>query len=257
MKSTWLRLEPFLSILCAVHLVTLVGLFVIVLTQPFADAYGLWTLPGLLLNLLPELYLLTLPIGLFGLFVGRRSLTLSAAFVAFTGVWLFVPYFGSSPPRPPQNTPTISVMTFNALGNIDAVKAAVQRHPTDIVLLQESPGEGVLAAAGLGYPHVWHAGDANGNAVLSVYPLLEQTTFDLGGGWLAQRGVVEVEGQKLAFYNVHLLLPLNLRPVESTLCATPDRALRRADPQRAGAGAAGQVAARAPPLHCRRRLQHD
>ena len=107
-------------------------------------------------------------------------------------------------------------MTFNTLGSIDAVKAAVQRHPTDIVLLQESPDEGTLAAAALGYPHIWHAGDARGNAVLSVYPLLEQTTFDLGGGWLAQRGVVEIEGQKLALYNVHLLLPLNLRPVEST-----------------------------------------
>ena len=215
MKFTWLRLEPFLSILCSVHLVTLVGLFVIVLTPPFADAYGLWALPGLLLNLLPELYLLTLPIGLFGFLVGRRSLAISAACVAFTGVWLFVPYFSSSPPYPAE-TPTISVMTFNTLGNIDAVKAAVQRHPTDIVLLQESPDEGTLAAAASGYPHIWHAGDAWGNAVLSVYPFLEQTTFDLGGGWLAQRGVVEIEGQKLAFYNVHLLLPLNLRPVEST-----------------------------------------
>ena len=211
------RLETVLLVLCTVHPLTLAGLFAIVLTQPFTDAYGLWALPGLLLNLLPELYLLTLPIGLFGLFVGRRSLAISAAFVASTGMWLFVPYFTSSPLQPPTETPTISVMTFNTLGNIDAVKAAVQRHPTDIVLLQESPDEGTLAAAALGYSHIWHAGDANGNAVLSAYPLLEQTTFDLGGGWLAQRGVVEIEGQKLAFYNVHLLLPLNLRPVESTL----------------------------------------
>ena len=209
------RLEPLLSLLCS-YLFALVSLSVITLTQPFSDAHGWWTIPGLLLTVLPVLYLAALPICIFGFVVRCKRLMLGSVLVAALALWLFAPLFGS---RPLPDTPAdISVMTFNTIVNPKALEDAVNAYGTDLVFIQETPSLSEIQELELTERYTLvYGGERRGNAVFSKFPVLAERNISLGGGWEAQRLVLKVDGRELAVYNVHLLLPLNLRPVESTL----------------------------------------
>ena len=210
------RLEPLLNLLCSLYLFALVVLSVITLTRPFSDAYGWWTIPGLLLTVLPVLFLAALPIGIFGFVVKRKRLMPGSALVAALALWLFAPLFGSRPL--PNTAADISVMTFNTIVNPKALEDAINEYGTDLVFVQETPSLSELQELELTERYTLvHGGERRGNAVLSKYPVLAERNIPLGGGWEAQRLVVEVDGRELAVYNVHLLLLLNLRPVESTV----------------------------------------
>ncbi len=209
------RLEPLLNLLCS-YLFALIILSVITLTQPFSDAHGWWAIPGLLLTVLPVLYLAALPICIFGFVVRRKRLMLGSVLVAALALWLFAPYFDS---RPLTNTPAdLSMMTFNTLVNPEALEDAINAYGTDLVLIQETPSLSELQELELTERYTLvYGGERRGNAVFSNYPVLAERNISLGGGWEAQRLVLKVDGRELAVYNVHLLLPLNLRPVESTV----------------------------------------
>ncbi len=210
------RLEPLLSLLCSLYLFALAALSVITLTRPFSDAYGLWTLPGLWLNVLPVLFLAVFPIALFGFLVKHHSLMLGSTLAVALMLWLFAPYFLANPPA---NTPAnLSIMTFNTIVNPTALEDAVNEYDTDLVLIQETPSLSELQELELMKRYTLvYGGERRGNAVLSKYPVLTERNISLGNGWEAQRLVIEVDGRELAVYNIHLLLPLNLRPVESTV----------------------------------------
>ena len=141
---------------------------------------------------------------------------LGSVLVAALALWLFAPYFDS---RPLTNTPAdLSMMTFNTLVNPEALEDAINAYGTDLVLIQETPSLSELQELELTERYTLvYGGERRGNAVLSKYSVLAERNISLGGGWEAQRLVVEVGGRELAVYNIHLLLPLNLRPVESTL----------------------------------------
>ncbi len=212
----WSRLEPLLSFLCS-YLFALAILSVITLIQPFSDAYGWWAIPGLLLTVLPVLYLAALPIGVFGFVVRRKRLMLGSVLVTALALWLFAPLFTHNSPSA-NISAGISVMTFNTIVNPAALEDAVNTYGTDLVLVQETPSLSELQELEITEHYsLVYGGERRGNAVLSKYPVLAERNISLGGGWEAQRLVVEVDGRELAVYNIHLLLPLNLRPVESTL----------------------------------------
>ena len=215
--NVWLRLEPPLTILCLLYLAGLIGLSVVDFTQPFSDAYGWWALPGLWLNVLPVLYLGALPVLIFGILVRHYSLVVGSALNVALAVYLFAPYFVAD--AHPTNVPAdISVMTFNTIVNPVALGSAMGEYGTDLVLIQETPGLSELQELEVAQDYTLiYGGERRGNAVFSKYPVLEERNISLEGGWEAQRLVVEVDGRELAVYNVHLLLPLNLRPVESTV----------------------------------------
>ena len=215
-RSSRSRLEPLLSLLCS-YLLALAALSVITLTQPFSDAHGWWTIPGLLLTVLPVLFLAALPIGVFGFVVKRKRLMFGSVLVTTLALWLFAPLFGSRPL--PNTSADISVMTFNTIVNPTALEDAVNAYGTDLVLIQETPGLSELQELEITEHYsLIYGGERRGNAVLSKYPVLAERNISLGGGWEAQRLVIEVgDGRELAVYNIHLSLPLNLRPVESTL----------------------------------------
>ena len=217
MKRFWSRLEPPLTILCLVYLIALAGLSLIKFAQPFNDAYGWWAIPGLWLNVLPVLYLAAPPILIFGISVKRYSLMLGSTFLVALAFGLFAPLFIPKP-DPANLSADISVMTFNTIVNPVALGNAMGKYDTDIVFVQETPSLSELQELEVaqGYTLVY-GGERRGNAVLSKYPVLTERNISLGGGWEAQRLVLEVEGRELAVYNIHLLLPLNLRPVESTV----------------------------------------
>ena len=213
--NVWSRLEPLLTLLCSLYLTLLTSLSAVQLAQPFSDAHGFWSIPGLFLTVLPVLYLAVLPIALFGVLVRRRSVMLGSMLAVALALWLFTPHFIVNPLETPAD---LSIMTFNTIVNPVALEDAMNEYDTDLVLIQETPSLSELQEleAAQRYTLIY-GGERRGNAVFSKYPVSTERNIPLGGGWEAQRLVLEVGGRELAVYNVHLLLPLNLRPVESTV----------------------------------------
>jgi vancomycin resistance protein VanJ len=121
---------------------------------------------------------------------------------------------------------TLKVVTFNVWGanqQLDAVVTWLREVDADVVLVQEVPlawaGQGVQDLQDL-YPYqlsqppeIRLAGDA----ILSRYPIVAHEQYDLHNGYLANDRIeIEIDGQVVAIYNIHLYLPqietLNFRP---------------------------------------------
>ncbi len=106
---------------------------------------------------------------------------------------------------------TLKVVTFNVLiltENFDRMEAWLRATGADIVLLQETGGletAQVIEAMRDVYPH---AVDLEGTTVmaLSRYPVTAMNLVDLGE-WFIDRFVLDVNGEGLAVYNVHMTMP--------------------------------------------------
>lgn len=106
---------------------------------------------------------------------------------------------------------TLKVVTFNVLiltENFDTMEAWLRTTGADVVLLQETGGldtAQVIDTMSDVYPY---AVDLEGTTVmaLSRYPVLEMTLVDLGS-WFIDRFVLDVHGEALAVYNVHMTMP--------------------------------------------------
>lgn len=118
------------------------------------------------------------------------------------------------------DAPTLHVISFNVWGdnqNLTDVEDWLREMQADVVLTQEVPpawaGATVEALSDL-YPY-----QANmsvdmrywGNNTWSRLPILEVENFDLEGDGTPShsRIVIEVGGQEVAIYNIHLLLPMS------------------------------------------------
>lgn len=121
-----------------------------------------------------------------------------------------------------NDSPTLTVMTMNALKrNTDwaAVQAQIQAANPDAIAIQEM-SEGFLANVWptliTSYPYnvsVFSPLDESSMGVLSRYPIVEQENFNLPDNYELThiRAVLDVNGQQVALYNMHMTAPSFVR----------------------------------------------
>jgi vancomycin resistance protein VanJ len=151
----------------------------------------------------------------------RRLLNLNLT-LALVGVLWFGPCFLPRFPAPAAG-PTLRVLTFNTSGGNqqrDRVEAWLRQMNADVVLLQEIPESyvgGGLAALKDIYPYQFTQATSLhwwGNVTLSRFPFIETDRPDMEDTEMPvrQRVVIDYQGQPVAIYNVHLVMPTRGTP---------------------------------------------
>ncbi len=118
---------------------------------------------------------------------------------------------------------TLTVMTMNMLKrntNWGAVQAQIQAANPDIVTIQEIPDDffkSTWQTLAETYPynmHVYSEPELSTMGILSRYPIVAQEIFGLPNtSFLKQlRAVIDVNGQRIVVYNLHLTAPKFQRP---------------------------------------------
>jgi endonuclease/exonuclease/phosphatase family metal-dependent hydrolase len=136
--------------------------------------------------------------------------------IALGGLW-YAPYYLRRPLEVPPGK-TISVVAANVWGhnhNLIAVEDWLHASDADIAILQEiSPAYATDSLPNLRQKYPYQASETDdtrwgGNITLSRYPILSQEYVDLGipDATFPLRVVLDVEGQLVAVYNVHLAWP--------------------------------------------------
>lgn len=136
--------------------------------------------------------------------------------MAVGGVW-FAPYYLPKAPAAAGGVP-LRVVTANVWGNnhdLSTIEDWVRSTDADLVLLQEiSPAHAQANLPGLldAYPYQANQADLSrwgSNTTLSRYPIVETSEVDLGVANQPElvRVVVDIQGQRIAVYNVHLAWP--------------------------------------------------
>lgn len=207
-----IRLRQLVSALTGLYLMIL--LIYVILRGLFGDRF--WWLS--LLNTFAYVLLLPLVI-LLPLTVVTRArqtaLRLLPVLVA-GGIWLAPYYVPKSSPAP--SGVTLKVLSANVWGNnhnLSAVETWIRGVDADIVLLQEiSPAYSQEHMPDLMDAYPYQASQVDdtrwgNNTTLSRYPMLEIEEIDLGMAdeMHLVRTVLDVEGQPVAVYNVHLVWP--------------------------------------------------
>jgi endonuclease/exonuclease/phosphatase (EEP) superfamily protein YafD len=159
------------------------------------------------LLLIPALLLLPLSLLLRHWLNVALLLPAVAAFAFFYGVFFLPP---TSPA--PQNTPRLSLLSYNLLANnrpLDGAFTIIREADADVVLLQEVSSSGapqIRQAFAAEYPymllHPHPRYGTHGQGILSKLPVLEDRYYEdlrLGN----QRTAVQWRGQSLVLYNVH------------------------------------------------------
>jgi len=119
------------------------------------------------------------------------------------------------------NGSTLRIVTFNIWGDntrLTEVEAWLRQINADVVFLQEIPQtyakHGVAALKDL-YPYQFNQNVKWGNLTLSRYPFLTTESVDAICNCslpAEQRVTINVNGQMIAFYNVHLAFPAREKP---------------------------------------------
>jgi endonuclease/exonuclease/phosphatase (EEP) superfamily protein YafD len=136
--------------------------------------------------------------------------------IALGGIW-YAPYYLRRPVDVPPGK-TIEVVAANVWGHnhdLTAVENWLRTADADLALLQEiSPAYATSSLPNLRdvYPYQASITDDTrwgGNITLSRYPILSQEYVDLGipNASFPLRVVIDVDGQPVAVYNVHLAWP--------------------------------------------------
>lgn len=133
------------------------------------------------------------------------------------GVLLYGPRWLPRPsPAAAGNVDSLKLVTFNVLAlteDYSRIIAWLRATNAGIILLQEVDDHetpAIIEALADEYPY---AVDLVGTTLLGLsrYPILEQERVNLGL-WYIDRFVVEIEGQALTVYNVHMHMPLLNEP---------------------------------------------
>lgn len=147
----------------------------------------------------------------------RRQRALFAAIPAVAFVWLYGGLYAPrvDPPAACENVGVacvpIRVMTYNIGSGVappDRVAGALLASDADVILLQEvvpgvvAPLDAALSEA---YPYrVFHGGLIHGKAVLSRYPIVEDSgLLPLASANMYQRVALDVVGARLTVINAH------------------------------------------------------
>lgn len=180
----------------------------------FGDSF--WPL-NLLNTFMLLLFVPVVPLFVLGLLVRSRQALLCLIPIALVLVVWFAPRFVPRSSPEGEQLRVLSNNVWHANRTPEAVVALVQGAQPDVVLLQEvSIYNNPLAALAADYPYRTAQADliraelyeAN-NVTLSRLPFVisEVIQLDLPLMPAIDRNVVEVAGQRVAFYNVHLAAP--------------------------------------------------
>jgi endonuclease/exonuclease/phosphatase (EEP) superfamily protein YafD len=211
------RAKQLFVIVCSVYTLALV--VYLLLRLAFGDSF--WWLS--LLNTFAHLLFLPL-VGLLPLALvlrARGAALRLLPLLVLAGLW-FVPAYLPKPVAAASG-PTLRVLTFNVWGHnhdLRQVEGWVRQTRADIVTLQEiSPAYATDALPGLLdiYPYQSSQADNTrwgGNIILSRYPILSQEYIDLQtpDNPAPLRLVLDVDGEAVAVYNVHLAWPSRQTP---------------------------------------------
>ena len=109
------------------------------------------------------------------------------------------------------NAPTLKVVSYNMRNDVQGFTDFLEREQPDIIFVQENAQ--AYAATGIPellsvYPYQLSQPEVWGNMIVSRYPLSSAEDLADFGYSLPQRAVVEVEGQQIALYNLHLTWPI-------------------------------------------------
>ena len=156
--------------------------------------------------------------------VGMRRTLIRLLPLVLIGVWLYGPRF--VPKATAIGEPALKIVTFNiqfALGGLEGIVDWLLAGDADLVLLQEVGPDNsahIFALLGEYYPYTVDLVGTT-QATLSRLSIIHHERIDLSltddqrtqlGSWFADRLVVEVEGEPLTVYNVHLPLPVRDTP---------------------------------------------
>lgn len=178
---------------------------------------------GLLGNFVPYYFLPLVLLTPLAYIQRNRWLFVSTSLLMGFGVLWFLPrYIPNNLGHPVIGADsTLKVVTFNVWGDNPRQTEAIawlQKTDADIVMLQEIPpawADDGIPQLREAYPYqvsqsldlrVW------GDAFLSRHPILARQSYDLENGFPANdRFEIEVHGELVAIYNVHLYMPQGSR----------------------------------------------
>lgn len=154
--------------------------------------------------------LILIPLAL--LLQGKRTAAMGL-FLALIGFWKFAPLANAFPSNAPHD---LRVLTFNVWKNNEQIDKTVDwilEQNADVVILQEfiSTHESELPRLLETYP--FHISVEGNVKILSRYPYIEseilriEQATDEHDGRLALRAVLDIDGQMITVYGVHLNLP--------------------------------------------------
>jgi endonuclease/exonuclease/phosphatase (EEP) superfamily protein YafD len=209
--------RPLLTFTAALYTIGLLGYLVLRLL--FGD--GFWWL-SLLNTFAHLLFLPLLPLFTLAALLRARLTMLRLSPLAVIGGLWFGGYFLPKP-APTVTGRSINLLTSNVWGNnhdLHKIEAWIRQTNADIVLLQEiSPAYAKDSLPNLldVYPYQFAQPDDRrwgGNITLSRFPIITAEYVDLKtpGAPIPQRLVVNIDGQRLAVYNVHMAWPVRERP---------------------------------------------
>lgn len=172
------------------------------------------------------LFLPVLPLLIAAMLLKMRGNALRLVPLAMIGGLWFAPYYLPKQQAAPDGQ-TLNVLTFNVWGGnqrMDDVAAWLQNSGADVIMLQEIvPFDDwrILPRLAEQYPYRssqadderWN-GNPNANVTLSRYPIVDMQMIDLQTPETANplRIVLDVNGQHVAVYNVHLAWPARRSP---------------------------------------------
>ncbi|MEQ8673683.1 MAG: endonuclease/exonuclease/phosphatase family protein [Aggregatilineales bacterium] len=123
--------------------------------------------------------------------------------------------FFTTAPTIPDDAPRLSMVTFNIASfgtNLDEFTTLIREIDADVVLLQEL-GEEASATFAEAFAETYPyqalypvAGRVRGQGVLSRVPILEEEAY-VPYTYYQQRLLLDLDGQEVALYNVHLVYP--------------------------------------------------
>lgn len=149
------------------------------------------------------------------------------------GVYL-APYFMPVPHCAASTftAPTFKVMSYNMRNDTAGFIDFSKREDADIIFVQEN----AQAYANVGvselletYPYQTSQLEVWGNMILSRYPVVEFESLETFGYSLPQRAVIDLEGEQIAVYNLHLTWPIVQPRVDLGTPFFPINALSRYD----------------------------
>ncbi|MEO8393003.1 MAG: endonuclease/exonuclease/phosphatase family protein [Chloroflexota bacterium] len=212
-RKVWRFVRELLSLLMGVYAV---GLFLFVVVRLLVGDSLWWV--GFFANVMPVYFIafiVLLPLGI--LLRARRSVLLMLPMALLGALWFSPLYFPRTHAVPPASDTTLRVVSMNVWGDnpdLTRIQEWLNQQKADVVVTVELPpawNAGIPALAD-SYPHqVTHTEWTRywGSTLLTSHPIVSQETFTLVPDSIPQqRIVIDVGGQQIAVYGIHLDLPL-------------------------------------------------
>lgn len=201
-------LQRLLTVLFSLYLLFLLAY---VIMRPIFDDQFWWL--NLLHNGAPYYFVpLVVVLPLAVLMRAKRLAGVALLLAMAGGIWLGPRLLPAAPPDAPYGT-EFDFITFNVYPyneTMDDVIDWLRVQDADVVLLQEVNVEALpdlQAAMADRYPVQEVNDSVHWDVLLSRYELVEREVFDLQG-FAHQRFVLDIDGDPVEFYNMHLLMPV-------------------------------------------------